>query len=248
MIKKLIALFAMLVLMVSAAGCVAVGFNSHGGNSVRGQGTITSESFECGDFTKLSVKIPGELYYTAGKPGSVTIELHENLAQYLNVFTDNGALVIDSNRSFSVENNKEMPKIYVSTQSLEDISVEGVVDIKSADKITADSFTLVVDGVFNGTLDLDVKNLIADISGVGDLTLNGTADNAKIDMSGVGSLKAFGLQTKEADVENSGVGSVEISCSDKLIAEVSGVGGVTYKGDPSVTPNVSGVGGLKKAN
>lgn len=245
---RIIALLTVFVLMLSAAGCVTVGFGNRVTGGVQGSGVISTTGSKCDDFSKLTIKIPGELYYTVGE-ASVKVELHENLLQYLTISHNNGAVIIDSDRDFSVENKQNMPKIYVSTPlPLENLRIEGVVDIKEADKITADSFKLTVDGVFSGTLDLDVKNLNVDMSGVGDLTLNGTADNAKIDVSGVGSLKAFGLQIKEADVDTSGVGDVEINCSDKLTADISSVGGVRYKGNPAVYPNVSGVGGLKKVD
>lgn len=251
MIKKIIAMCAVCALMISAAGCVGVGFTSYHGSErngdIQGSGEMVSQSFPCDDFSSLTIKIPGELYYTVGKAG-VTIELHENLVEHIVFSNVNGSAVIDASKNISVKNDRDVPKIYVSTPSLEYLDIEGLIHIKEMDTITADAFELDIDGVCNGKIDLAVKNLTIGFGGVGNLVLTGTADNANIDMSGVGSLKAFDLLTKVAEIDSSGVGGAEISCSEKLIVDISGIGGIQYKGECTVQPNISGMGGLKKVD
>lgn len=252
MIKRLIAVSAALMLMISSAGCVSMSFSdfsefNNDRNTISANGEMTTVDFPCGDFNKLTVSIAGELYYTAEKSDKVTIELPEDLVQYIEVTTDNGTLLIDSTENFNVNNDSRAPKIYVSAPALEKLRIDGAIEIEETDKITADSFTLEIPGVVNGELELEVRDLSVNVGGVGNLTLSGTADKAFINSDGVGMIKAFDLQTKEADVRTSGVGSIEISCSDTLIATVDGIGGITYKGNPNVTPNVDGMGSLKKA-
>lgn len=243
-----------IVLTFSMAGCATVtftgdGFSGNGGKrSVKGKGEMTTVSFPCGDFSKLTVEIFGELYYTAEESDDVTIELQENLVEYLAIKTDNGTLTIDSERSFNITDDSKNPKIYVSAPMLEKLQVDGLITIKKADKITADSFELDLSGICDGKLDLDVKELNADISGMGNIVLTGTADNAHIEMSGTGNFEAIDLQTKETIIDTSGMGNVEISCSDKLTVDISGIGGVTYKGNPSVSPTITGMGKLTKSD
>lgn len=256
--KRLIAVFAALVLMLSTTGCVAITFSGNKNGTVQGKGNMTTVEFPCGDFSKLAVDIgfynnsgdtAAKLYYTAAKSDKVTIEIQEDLVQYLTVSNDKGFLTIDSEKSFEITDENKAPKIYISTPMLEELRIGGVVRVEKADKITADSFRLAVSGVcYGGNLDLEVKNLNVDISGVSDVKLNGTADSAIIRADGVSSVLAFGLQTKEADVRLAGVGDVEISCSDKLKARLEGVGGIRYKGNPETTINENGLGRVTKAD
>lgn len=258
MMKKLIAVFAALVLMVSVSGCVTVGFSENGKGSVQGKGNMTTVDFSCGDFSKLAVDIgfynnsgntTAMLYYTAEKSDKVTFEIQEDLVQYLTVTTDKGVLTIDSEKSFEITDESKIPKIYVSAPMLEELRIGGAVRLEKADKITADSFKLSISGVcYGGNLDLEVKNLNVNLSGVSDVRLNGTADSVFIKADGVSSLMAFGLQTKEADVRLAGVGDVEISCSDKLKAEVHGVGGIRYKGNPEMSIRENGLGRVTQAD
>lgn len=257
MIKKIVALTALLALMFSAAGCVTVTFSdSVGGGTIQGEGEMTTVSYPCGeingliinmDFNNLVSDTGLKIYYTAEKSDTVTLEIQKNLTEYLKISNNSGTLTVDNEKSFRITDKSKAPKLYVSAAALEMLRIEGVVSIEKADKITADSFLLNVNGVcLGGSLELDVKSLNVNISGVSNITLNGTADKAVIIMSGVGNTKAFGLLAKDADVEVSGVGDVEISCSDNLNAEIDGIGGIKYKGNPNIKHNISGLGQLTK--
>lgn len=259
MMKRLIVVLTALAMTLSVSGCVTVGFseNMRGRESVQGKGNMTTVDFECGDFSELEIDLDfynntgdtaAKLYYAAEKSDKVTFEIQEDLVQYLIVTTDGGVLTIDSEKSFEITDESKAPKIYVSAPVLEGLRIDGAVRIEKADKITADSFKFAVKGVCKSKLDLEVKDLNVVISGVGDITLNGTADKAFIRMAGVGNLAAFGLQTREADVETSGVGNIEISCSDKLNAKASSVGVISYKGNPSTSIRENGIGRVTKVD
>jgi len=250
--NKLIAILTVLILTISTAGCATVTFSNSPG-SVLGKGNITRVSFPCGDFTRLAVQIPAELHYTAEKSDTVTIELYENLVEYLDVSNRRGELTIRSTKNISLSapanaGSTELPKIYISAPVLEGLSAAGMFVTGSFDTITADSFDLKVTGVVSGTFPVAVRELSADMSGAGSVTLTGYADKVEIATSGAGSVNAYGLAAKEAYTEVTGIGSIELSCSEKLHATISGLGGISYMGDPVVTENSSGLGRITRAN
>ncbi|MCL1829441.1 MAG: DUF2807 domain-containing protein [Oscillospiraceae bacterium] len=239
--KKLTAVLTACLSAVILQGCVVVSV-SPGYGGIAGSGEIISASYPCGDFNELRVGIPAVLYYTAGKSDAVTIKLQENLAEHVRVENRAGTLVVFSDVNISFSGSTKIPEIYVSAPLLEKITAAGIVEMGKSDVITADSFELYALGLTSGELSLDVKELRAVLSGAGEITLTGTAERAELITTGAGSFNAIGLDTKKAHVEVSGVGSVELSCSDTLSAVISGIGDITCKGAPELSEDRSGLG------
>ena len=90
------------------------------------------------------------------------------------------------------------------------------------------------------------KQLSVSMSGAGDVTVAGKAELLDLYISGVGKFHGERLQTEQATVRNTGVGSAVVNVSDQLGATVSGTGSVQYIGSPRVRTSVSGFGHVKK--
>jgi hypothetical protein len=62
----------------------------------------------------------------------------------------------------------------------------------------------------------------------------------------MGNYQAFDLQTRTAQVNISGNGTVNISAEDSLDVSISGMGTVQYRGSPKLSQRVSGLGSVKQ--
>ncbi|MCL2088063.1 MAG: DUF2807 domain-containing protein [Oscillospiraceae bacterium] len=242
MIRKLTVVLAAMLLMAAMSGCVTVSFGEI--NTIQGRGDIVSKEFACDSFTKLILNIPGELHYTDRQSESLRIEIHENLTQYLDIKTIDGVLIVESSRKLSSAG--KLPIIYLSAPYLDEMNLKGVADIKKFDNLNTDSFILNASGICSGTIRVHTKDLLINSEGVGSITLLGSAENVTIESSGVGSINAFGLESKNAVIEVSGMGNVEISCSERLDAVISGVGSIIYRGNPEVNSRRSGIGSITR--
>jgi hypothetical protein len=245
--KIIVCLFITLAITVSLTGCVAIGFTGVG---LAGKGDIIPVSFDVPELTSLTIKIHAKLYMTDEESSKIEIKLYENWAKELDIeITEDGQAVVASNVNFHTGwNDTNIPEIYISTKHLQNLNIEGVVDFNEATHIVTDTFTLLLSGVFNGELSLDVDELMVNMSGVGSMVLSGDAEKATIYSSGVGDINAFELTAQEAEINVIGVGSVEITSEVKINANLSGVGSILYKGNAEVNQNRTGVGSIKKSD
>lgn len=245
--KKFCLIAAALITALTAYGCATVNLSGQFGN-VSGSGDIITVEYPCGDFTGLEIELAARLVYTAEESDTVKIEMYENLAEYINVTNKNGVLLINSTVGIMATNTNKMPVIYVSAPTLESLKLGGMLETLQFDEISTDKFTLDVSGTASCSFRLDVHEVEVHLGGAGDIALSGVADKAYFITEGVGTIEAFGLETKEAYAEVSGVGGIEVNCSEKLDAVVMGLGSVEYKGRPIVNKEIDGLGRVENVD
>ena len=226
-------------------GCVGVAFNA--GNNremVRGSGAVSSVEYPVQDYDMVLIETGVELIYSSEKSDKIVVEIHDNLVEYLDIKVEDGVLIIDAAKH--IASSEKTPKVYISNPNFKGLSVGGYLDMPKGDKITGESFLLDVAGAASVEMEFDVDRLEVVGAGAADLTLLGRADRAEIEMSGAGKIRALGLQTKDAVIDISGAGDLQISCSDNLEVNVAGAGNVSYRGDPHVRKSTSGFASVDK--
>jgi len=222
--KKKLFIYSLLLTGVATAlsGC-SFNINPQG---VRGSGEIESRDFDVEDYTAINVSGVYEVVWQESETASVTIEMYENLFEFLEVSVQGDTLYIDSTRSINVRNNDTVPRIYLYSPSLETVSFYGALTAENWDTVHAQNFSLNVSGAASADLDLNVEVLDVDLSGAGDLDLTGNIDTANLVVSGAG--------------------NIDIDVIDYLNVTLSGVGRVRYGGNPTITRNILGVGTLEQ--
>ncbi|REJ80518.1 MAG: hypothetical protein DWQ44_06055 [Bacteroidetes bacterium] len=137
--------------------------------------------------------------------------------------------------------------VYVSLPVLEEISVGGKASVKGENVINGNSLRIAIGGDGKVDMDVNVKNLTADISGLGKVLLRGQSDEANINISGSGKVDAMGMRVSKCNANISGLGKCMIDVRDELNSNISGSGVVTYKERPAIlNENISGVGSTKQ--
>jgi len=236
-------LCALFVLCFS--GCVVVSFSNE--NAVLGKGSPEKYEIYTGEYNGIKVEGLCEIQYFAAPSNTVTLEVQPNLREYYVVEVQNGELIISNTKKISYNSNK-VPVLTVSTPALNSLTIGGMCTFKANDKIKGDAFNLDIRGAGNGNAEFEVNSLKASMAGAGDFEFSGKADISEIDLSGAGNLNAFSLQTREATVALSGVGTIKINSSEKLNIKASGAGTVEYRGSPSLSLNTSGVVKIRQVN
>ncbi|MDR0292738.1 MAG: DUF2807 domain-containing protein [Oscillospiraceae bacterium] len=244
---KKIVLFLLCAVILAAclSGCVVTNFPSFGGAGVRGEGDLQRYEYPVGGYSAIVIKGHCQINYYASSSDAVTLDIQPNLEEYVSLEVVGGTLVFRYTKNISTSGGKT-PVLTVSTPALNSLTVEGACELKAFDTITADSFTFQLSGAASGTADLDVKRLSIGIAGAGSLKLSGTADSADFRLSGAGELEALALQTREANVELGGVGTVRVNCSETLRIDAGGMGTVEYKGSPGLDLSKGGLVTIKK--
>jgi len=191
---------------------------------VRGHGKMMSHSIQSDNFTGLNINGAYELTFLQSPEYSVTLEIQENLFQYVKVDVQDSVLQISNSVKFYT-NARNTPRLIISAPDLNSLDFYGAV-------------------IANMDLNVDILNV--SLSGAGDVTLTGSANILDINNSGAASIKTYNMISKDVSVSVTGAGIVEVFASDTLDISISGVSMVRYDGDPQLIQTVSGMGSIER--
>ena len=217
------------------------------------------KTFELPEFKAIYVNSSYTVLLKQSNKQEVIAEAPSDIMELTTVLVDNGVLMVNIERKpenpnksvwAKIDDIKMKPamKLYVSVKSINELQVNGPGKIVSENSLASDYLTLSVSG--SGGMDIDLKGntLKADISGAGSIAIKGYASSAQITNNGSGAINAFACELESAKVKVSGSGSVELTVSATLDAQILGSGTVKHKGNTkNVTKKVYGAGSVDRA-
>ena len=201
-------------LLFALAGC------DFGG--IRGNGHMVTQEQKLEPFINVDAGGAFRIEWHSGPPtASVTID--ENLMQYVEMEVRDRVLYIRTRRHIW---SRRSAKVVLTSNTLEGASFSGASQL-TAHQLTGSKFYLETSGASKATLDGAVDELIANITGAGDL-------------------RAESLQTKTAQVSVTGAGDARIAVSDNLKVSITGAGKVEYTGNPHIQREITGAGSIRR--
>ena len=225
------------ILVVTAASCKwTIGV-------VRGSGDIESEEREVSGFNEIEFTGIGNLIIEQGDEETLVVEADDNIIGLIETEVRGDELHIGFRRGFNVVPTSKV-KFYLTVKELDRIDLSGVGDI-DCDEFETDDLKFNISG--SGDIDFEIiaDSIETNVSGLGDIDLSGEVDFHRVQISGSGKYDAEELESKDCEVEISGLGSATVNTSDNLDIEINGAGNVYYKGDPHVSQHISGLGRIK---
>ena len=233
--KKIVMLALCAILAtVMLTGCITANVPGVWGIGVPGRGALETYTINVGEFTEVRVELLCDILYSSEPSDSVTLEIQPNLMKHVIVEESGGVLTVRATRNIRWSGNTRTPVLNISAPSLDRVSHFGAGTFRTIDPIVADSFSLSIAGAANSNAELDVNKLSVNLAGAGEIELSGRADVADIGIAGAGKLDALDLQTLDSTIDIAGVGTVRVSCAEKLRVVAGGVGTVEYRGSPAV--------------
>lgn len=235
---KVVVLVALIgILAVAAVSCKwTIGV-------VRGSGDIESEEREVSGFNEIQFTGIGNLIIEQGDEEALVVEADDNIIGLIETEVRGDELHIGFKRGVNIVPTSKV-KFYLTVKELDRIDLSGVGDI-DCDEFETDDLEFHISG--SGDIDFEIiaENIETSVSGLGDIDLSGAVDFQRIQISGSGKYEAKKLESKDCEVEISGLGSATVNVSDDLDIEINGAGNVYYKGDPHVSQHISGLGRIK---
>lgn len=194
-------------------------------SSIHGSGVSKTEDRTIGDYKKVEVNGACDVSLAVGSTTGLSITADDNLLQYVTTEVRDGTLVVEM-KAGSYSPQVHM-KITTTTPAVEALVIHGSsnVDLKG---LAGERFELQVDGSGDAKASGKVGTVVAKVNGSGDLNLSD-------------------VEARDATVEISGSGDVDVWATESVAVSVAGSGDVTYKGDPKkVTKSVAGSGSVRK--
>ena len=210
---------------------------------VRGSGDMESEEREVSGFNEIQFTGTGNLIIEQGDKEVLVVEADDNIIGLIETEVRGGELHIGFRRGVNVVPTSRI-KFHLIVEDLNRIDLSGLGDI-DCDKFETDSLKFNISG--SGDIDFEIvaESIETNVSGLGDINLSGKVDSHKIQISGSGKYNAEELESKDCDVELTGLGSATVNVSGNLEIDINGVGNVYYTGDPHISQHISGLGRIK---
>jgi hypothetical protein len=201
-------------LLFALAGCDVGG--------IRGNGDMVTREEKLEPFINVDAGGAFRVDWEKGSP-AISVTIDENLLQYVELEVRDRVLHIRTTRNIRPRHSI---KVALTSDALEGVSFRGATEL-TAHQLTGSKFYLETSGASKATLEGTVDELIANITGAGDL-------------------RAESLQTKTAKVSVTGAGDARIAVSDDLKVSITGAGKVEYIGDPHIERKITGAGSIRR--
>jgi hypothetical protein len=213
--KKITIVF-LTVCVAVAAGCRWVG--------VRGNGHIKTDDRTISAFTEIDAGGAFEIEWQSGSP-ALHITTDENLLSYIESNVSGETLHVRTHDQIWPTHGI---KIVISSPTRAGARIRGAVKL-TAKQLTGSKFALEASGASHVSLDGNIEELLAD-------------------MTGASKLNASGLETKTAEISTTGAGDAEVAVAETLKVAITGAGKVTYSGNPTIEKHITGAGSVHRKN
>lgn len=242
-------LFALLL------GVVAIyyAFRTSGGYKwIKGSGCIVTVEETVDPYNQIVVHHGFKLKILSGDRYDMTIELDDNLIDYLDVYTENGCLNIgvkpdvilrDGTLKATVRtNNIELIKGTGATvinlgddvvsKSTFELKLSGACEIKGT--VESENVAIISSGAADSKLKIFSNELYVKMSGASDLKASGRADKVNLSVNGASSIRAGELVSLHADVRLSGASNLKLNVQEDIDLKASGGSDIVIIGHPRV--------------
>lgn len=240
--KQIAAGLLTIVLAVQLGGCFGGGLFTR---SVRSSGHTVTETYDIKDFTGVSIRSQmNNLALEFAEGGySVQIIADQRYLDRIRVEKNGNLLRIETDDNLKF---RERIEVRVTVPSLEELHLEGALDVDNKGAIKADRLYMTVAGATDIDLNMDCNELTVEASGAAEVDFRGRADTFSWKGAGATEMDGSGLVTQVATVVISGAGESSIHCEKTLNATVQGAGSIEYTGNCEVHKNIQGAGSVKQ--
>lgn len=213
---------------------------------VIGNGKVVTINRTTSDYEKVIVGGNFDVTLIKGSEGKLTIEIEDNLDEYLETKIEYGNLKIKWKKGYNIKTRKGV-KITVPFKEIDGVTLAGSGKIKSEDTIESDELIITLAG--SGTLKVDVEanTVQSKVAGSGNIVVSGKTDELNCKIAGSGNFKGYDLTTNDANTKIAGSGSIYATINGNLNAKIAGSGNVRYKGNPTREKvKIAGSGNVSK--
>jgi Protein of unknown function (DUF2807). len=203
------------------AACIIVGVGCHW-VGVRGNGHLKADQRTISTFATLDAGGAFTIEWRNGAP-ALSITTDENLLPYIDNQVSGDTLHLHTRENIWPTHGI---KVVVSSPTRAGARISGAVKL-TANQISGLRFALESTGASEVTLDGNINELLAEITGASELT-------------------ASGLQTKTTEISTTGAADAEIAVSETLKVAITGAGKVSYSGNPTtIEKHITGAGSIR---
>ncbi|AUC75299.1 head GIN domain-containing protein [Olleya sp. Bg11-27] len=206
-------------------------------------GDIIQKEIGVALFSKITVYKNVELFVKQGVTQKVILETGENLVNDIEVFVENGKLILRDNNDCNLTRDYGVTKVYVTTPNLTEIRNSSTLDVHSVGvlnfpelKLLSEDYNGEYYNVGNFNLEINATNLQVVINNLSTSTISGTTENLDINhASGNGRFEGRYLVAQNVRIYHRGTNDIIVNPQLSLIANLVSTGDVISVNTPPTT-------------
>ncbi len=206
-------------------------------------GQILTEYRTVNEYNRLIVEGSLDVEIVQSQDFDIKVIAGENKMPYIKTkVTGNTLRIYESSNHVR---GTSQDRIYISTDFLESITIDGSGDVTGSG-LVAEDIDLTIEGSGDMDLVLDINDrAYCIIDGSGDMKITGTAEDLELNIEGSGSLDARYFPVDNAYIEIHGSGEARVHSFLLLDVHIYGSGDVYYLGSPiTLNVDIQGSGGI----
>ncbi len=213
---------------------------------VKGKGDRITEIRTTDTFSEITLEGSADILLIQDpdiNEAQIEIKGQENIIEELRTDVQGDELIIDFKHCVNYQRALD---ITIRTNDLSRIDIKGSGDIRTLVEFQGTNLSANIDG--SGDMDMQIKyqNIEVGIDGSGDIDLDGSSDRLEAHIKGSGDLKAYSLETKDADIRINGSGNAQVNVSKSLKVRINGSGNLRYMGSPTMDVDINGSGDVRR--
>ena len=248
--KRSILIIATAIIGMALVSCsISVDGETLGGETIKGNGNVAIREYNISEFNELSCDLPATVNFTVADDFKRTVQVDENLLEYLDINVSNGELWLAKSKEHKKVNlHATSFVIDVTAPSLSEISLVSSGDINIVSPLNEKKLEVGVVGsgdiVFKEEVNIDHLELL--VTGSGDITVEkGLVAELDANVIGSGDIVSK-AEAQDVDINVTGSGDVTAKAKGTLDYHIIGSGDIRYYGDARVSGKIAGSGSFNQ--
>ncbi|HLN72024.1 MAG TPA: head GIN domain-containing protein [Prolixibacteraceae bacterium] len=208
--------------------------------SIRGNGHVTEEVRQVGDFDEIEVSRGMNVYINYGSPAKVVVVADNNL--HHEIVTDEDGDVLKVYVTANIREAKEK-KVIITIDKLTMVEASSGSNIYTQGPFTSKYTEIKASSGSNITMEFNAETLKAKCSSGANIILSGTSKESELGASSGANVKAEALKSDNCILKVSSGSNVFATVTNQLKAKASSGGQIIYYGNPTSTTIEKSSGG-----
>lgn len=193
---------------------------------------VTTVTKSISGYTGVNVSDAFKVYITFSDTEEIIqVQANANLQQYITVEKHNEQLLISIDDNVDITGGNVVLKVYITTDQLDAFYAAGATTIQLQNELNVNNLLIELSGActFTGTIHVDQLN--ADLTGASGLSLAGNSNSFNIDATGASSMTNYDFVTNSFTADLEGASNVYLTVQQELDVTATGASNVYYKGN-----------------
>lgn len=212
-----------------------------GGETIKGNGDVTTQERQVSDFTKVEVSKGLDCEITQGNTFKVTVEADSNIHKYIKTTVTNGVLKITS--KYGNYRNVKSKKVYVTMPIIEQLETTSASELTTNGTIKSNNILLKSSSASDLNAKVESEQITLEASSGSDLNVSGKAIKLFTLSSSGSDIDAKDLLANEVNAQSSSGSDTKISPLVSLKAQASSGSSIDYFTKPKNKAIASSSGG-----